>query len=118
MKNVSSLQMICDAMKKDNVTNCTSATSFYFMIPVTSATSERTIITYTNFRSSMTGSRLNNCLLLHNHRDLTDSLNLVSVAKNSSTIINNKNFMNVDFQLTRNVETAFIFFVKLQSNHL
>ncbi len=57
----------------------------YLVIPVTSATSERTfsalkrVLTYV--RSTMTEIRLNNCLLLHIHKDLTDSLEIVSVAR-------------------------------------
>ena len=57
----------------------------YLTIPLSSATSERAfsalrrILTY--LRSTMTEQRLNNCLLLHVHKDLTDSLDLVDAAK-------------------------------------
>ena len=57
----------------------------YLTLPITSATSERTfsalrwLLTY--LRSKMTEKRLNNCLLLHIHKDLTDSIDLISVAK-------------------------------------
>ena len=56
----------------------------YFTIPVISATSERTFSALkrvlTSVRSTMTEKRLNNCLLLHIHMDLTNSLDLTSVA--------------------------------------
>ena len=57
----------------------------YMTIPVTSATAERTfsalkrIKTYT--RAHMTQKRLNNCLILHAHTDMTDNLNLLQIAK-------------------------------------
>ena len=35
----------------------------------------------TYLRSSMTEQRLNHCLLLHVHKELTDSLDLISIAK-------------------------------------
>ena len=57
----------------------------YLTTPMTSATSERAFSTMrrllTYLRSSMTEKRLNNCALLHIHKDLTDSLDLVAVAK-------------------------------------
>ena len=34
----------------------------------------------TYLRSTMTEKRLNNCLLLHVHKDLTDSLNMQDIA--------------------------------------
>ena len=56
----------------------------YKTIPITSATSERTFSAlrrlFTYLRSSMTERRLNNCLLLHVHKDITDSLDLISIA--------------------------------------
>lgn len=57
----------------------------YLTIPVTSATAERAfsalkrVLTYV--RSSMTDLRLNNCLLLHVHKDLTDCLDLAMAAQ-------------------------------------
>ena len=57
----------------------------FITVPITSATSERTfsalrrLLTY--LRSSMTEKRLNHCLLLHVHKELTDSVDLVAVAK-------------------------------------
>ena len=55
----------------------------YLTIPVTSATSERTFYALerviTSIMSTMTEMRLNNCLLLHIHKELSDTLDLVSV---------------------------------------
>ncbi len=57
----------------------------YLVVPVTSATSERTfsvlkrLLVY--LRSTMTEKRLNNCLLLHVHKDIADELNLEDIAK-------------------------------------
>ena len=57
----------------------------YFTIPVTSATSERTFSAlkrvFTYVCSTMTEARLNNCLLLHIHKELTDTLDIFTVAK-------------------------------------
>ena len=56
----------------------------YLTLPITSATSERTfsalrqLMTYT--RSKMTEKK-NNYFLLHVHKDLTDDLDLASIAK-------------------------------------
>lgn len=56
----------------------------YLTIPVTSATSERTfsvlkrLLVY--LRSTMTEKRLNNCLLVHIHKDIIDELNLKEIA--------------------------------------
>ena len=49
------------------------------------ATSKRTfsalrhLLTY--LRATMTEKRLNNCLLLHVHKDVTDSLNITAIAE-------------------------------------
>ena len=87
--HVTSIQTICDAMNKKDILKDMLPTvhnllCLYFTIPVTSATSERTlsalkrVLTYV--RSTMTEKRLNDCLFLHIHKDLTDSLDLTSVA--------------------------------------
>ena len=89
VKNITSIQTICDAMNKEDIFKDMFPTvhnllRLYFTIPVTSATSERTFSAlkwvFTYVRSTMTEKRLNNCLLLHIHKDLTDSLDLTSVA--------------------------------------
>ena len=53
----------------------------YLTVPITTATSEctfsalRHVLPY--LRPTMTEKRLNNCLLLYVHKELTDSLDLV-----------------------------------------
>ena len=90
VKEVTSIQTICNVMNKKDILKQMLSTMhqllrLYLKIPVTSSTAERTfsalkcVLTY--IRSTMTEMRLNNCLLLHIHKDLTDSLNLISVAK-------------------------------------
>ena len=57
----------------------------YLTIPITSATSERSfsalkrVLTY--LRSTMTEERLNHCLLLHIHKNVTDTLDIKEIAK-------------------------------------
>lgn len=57
----------------------------YYTIPVSSATAERAFSALkrilTETYSTMTEVRLNNCFLLHTHKELTDSLNLEDIAK-------------------------------------
>ena len=56
----------------------------YLIVPVTSATSERMfsvlkrLLVY--LRSTMTEKRVNNCLLVHVHKDIVDELNLKEIA--------------------------------------
>lgn len=89
-KKVTSVHTICEAMNSNDIFKEMLPTvhqllRLYLTLPITSATSERTfsalrrLLTY--LRSKMTEKRLNNCLLLHVHKDLTDSLDLISVAK-------------------------------------
>ena len=57
----------------------------YLTIPVTTSTAERSFSSLrrvkTYLRSTMTEERLNNILLLHTHREETDTLDLVEVAR-------------------------------------
>ena len=57
----------------------------YLTVPITSSTSERPLSSLirllTYLRSTMTEKRLNNCLLLHIHKYLTDSLDLYEIAR-------------------------------------
>ena len=90
VKSVTSLHTICDAMKTNQIFK-EMFSSVHLMLrliltsPITSATAERTFSAlkhlYTYDRSTMTEKRLNNCLLLHVHKDPTDSLDLVSIAQ-------------------------------------
>ena len=90
VKKVTVIQTICEAMNsnsvyKDMLPTVHQLIRLYMTVPITSATSERTfsalrrLLTY--MRSSMTEKRLNNCLLLHIHKELTNSLDLISIAK-------------------------------------
>ena len=81
----------------------------YLTIPVNSASPERTfsalnhVLTYT--RSTMTESRLNNCLLLHVHKNLTDELDLILILVAKQFIHNDErkkffgNFLKLVFLL-------------------
>ena len=89
VKKVTSIHTICEAMNssavfKDMLPTVHLLLRLYLTLPVTSATSERTFSAlrrlFTYLRSSVTEKRLNNCLLLHVHKELTDSLDLVAVA--------------------------------------
>ena len=90
VKKVTSIDTICEAMNSNSIYKEMLPTvhqiiRLYLTVPITSATSERTfsalrrLLTY--LRSSMTEKRLNHCLLLHIHKELTDSMDLVVVAK-------------------------------------
>ena len=83
VKQVTSITTVCDAMNSNHIFKEMLPTvhqllRLYKTIPITSASSERTfsalrrLLTY--LRSSMTERRLNNCLLLHVHKDITDLL--------------------------------------------
>ena len=76
--------MNSSAVFKDMLPTIHLLLRLYLTLPVTLATSERTFSAlrrlFTYLRSSMTEKRLNNCLLLHVHKELTDSLDLVAVA--------------------------------------
>ena len=87
---VTSIHTICDAMDsnevfKERLPAIHNLLRLCLTIPITSATAERTFSAlkqvFTYLRSTMTEQRLNNCLLLHVHKKLTDELNLVSVAR-------------------------------------
>ena len=90
VKKVTSIDTICEAMNsnsifKEMLPTVHQTIRLFITVPITSATSERTfsalrhLLTY--LRSSMTEKRLNHCLLLHVHKELTDSVDLVAVAK-------------------------------------
>ena len=88
VRKVTSIRTVCDALMENSYKHMLSEVHkllrLYLTIPVTSSTSERTFSTLrrllTYLRSTMTEKRLNNCLLLHVHKDLTDSLNLQDIA--------------------------------------
>ena len=90
VSRVTSVRTICEAMNTQNVYKSMLAQvhnllRLYLTVPITSATSERTfsalrrILTY--LRSSMSEQGLNNCMLLHIHKDLTDACDMEQVAR-------------------------------------
>ena len=89
VKKVTSVRTICEAMRayanRKLLSEVHKLIRLYLTIPITSATSERTfsvlrrLLTY--MRSTMTEKRLNNCLLIHVHKDVTEQLDLVQIAK-------------------------------------
>ena len=90
VKQVTSVRTICEAINtqqiyKSMLYEVYNLLTLYLTIPITSATAERSfsalqnILTY--LRSSMTEQRLNNCMLFHIHKHLTDSLDLIQIAK-------------------------------------
>ena len=89
VKKVTSVCTICEAMKSPPYRIMLSEVHrllrFYLTVPITSSMSERAFSTLrrllTYLRSSMTEQRLNNCMLLHIHKDLTDDLDLHEIAK-------------------------------------
>ena len=60
-------------------------TRIFFTLPVTTATAERTFSTLrrlkTFLRSTLSQPNLNHCMLLHAHKERTDSIDLLQIAK-------------------------------------
>ena len=92
---VTSIRTICGALNENQsykqvLSDVHKLLRLYLTIPLTSCTAERVfsvqkrVLTY--LRSSMTEKRLNNCLLLHAHKDVTDSLNLEEIAEEFASI--------------------------------
>ena len=90
VKKVTIVRTICDAMNVQTAHKATLSEVhkllwLYLTFPLTSTAAERTfsalrrLLTY--LRSTMMEKRLNNCLLLHIHKDVTDSIDLVEIAK-------------------------------------
>ncbi|XP_078613923.1 zinc finger MYM-type protein 1-like [Branchiostoma floridae x Branchiostoma japonicum] len=87
VKKVTSIRTICSAMSAGSHRTTFSQTHkllrLYLTIPITSSTSERAfsslkrLLTY--LRSSMTEQRLNNCMLLHVHKDIVDTMDLNAI---------------------------------------
>ena len=81
LKSVTSIRTICDVFNKSLVIKKVhSLLQLYMTIPVTSATAERTFSVLwhmkTYLRSTMTQEKLNNVMLLHIYKELTDETNL------------------------------------------
>ena len=90
VRQVTNIRIICEAFNKTPVTKTLQGEvhkllRLYLTLPVASAISERTFPSLrrlkTYLRSTMTQNRLNNCLLLHCHKSITDTLDIVDIAK-------------------------------------
>lgn len=88
--SVTSLRTISEVfhvlpLSKDMLSEIDILLRIYFTIPITTATAERSFSVLrrikTYLRSTMSESRLNNVMLLHCHKDITDSLDNVNIAK-------------------------------------
>lgn len=107
VKKVTSINTICQGMDasdvfKDMLPTVHKLLRLYLTLPITSATSERAMKRImTTTRSQMTQTTLNNCFLLHVHKDLTDGMDLESIAKEfiSATDERVKYFGNFDLIL-------------------
>ena len=94
LKSVTSICTICDIFNeslviKNMFSEVHSLLQLYMTIPVTSATAERTFSVLrcmkTYLRSTMTQERLNNVILLHIYKEVTDETNLEEIAQSFST---------------------------------
>ncbi|XP_068697297.1 zinc finger MYM-type protein 1-like [Montipora foliosa] len=90
VRQVTNIRTICEAFNKTPVTKTQlgevhKLLRLYSTLPVASATSERTFSSLrrlkTYLRSTMNQNRLNNCLLLHCQKSITDTLDTVDIAK-------------------------------------
>ena len=88
VKKVTLVRKICEAMNTQQVcktmfSEIHNLLGLYLTIPITTATSEKAFSTLqrvlTYLRSSMTEQRLNQCIILHTHKHLTDSINLAEI---------------------------------------
>ena len=90
IKKVTSINTLCDVMNtckfpKNMLSEVDRLLRMYLSIPVTSATAERTFSSLRRLknylRSTMTQKRLNHVILLHTHKQRTDDLDLISIAR-------------------------------------
>ena len=62
------------------------ALRLYRMMPVTTSTTKKSFFSLkhllTHLRAKLIEKHLNNCILLHVHKEITDDLDLVQVARN------------------------------------
>ena len=77
--------MVTVPMAKEMFSEIDKLLRLYLTIPVTTATAERSFSSLrrikTYLRSTMTEQRLNNILLLHTHKEMTDALDLTEIAR-------------------------------------
>ena len=93
IKKVTTISTICDVFNeqpsmKKLLSEIHTLLKIYLTIPVTTATAERCFSALkrikTYLQNSMTQECLNNCMILHVHKDKTGSLNLTEVAREVS----------------------------------
>ena len=76
--------MVTVPMAREMFSEIDKLLRLYLTIPVTTATAERSFSSLrrikTYLRSTMTEQRLNNILLLHTHKQMTDALDLTEIA--------------------------------------
>ncbi len=90
VSKVTSIRTISEAMStqavyKSMLSEVHNILRLYMTVPITSATSERSFsalkVVNTCLRSSMSEKRLNNCFILHVHKEITDSCDTVAIAQ-------------------------------------
>ena len=90
IKSVTAIGTILDLMNansfsKSFLSEVDCLLRIYLTIPMTSATAERTFSTVRRLksylRSTMSQKRLNHVVLLHTHKERTDALDLLTIAK-------------------------------------
>ena len=92
---VTSIRTICDAMLADSGIHKATFSEIhklirlFLTIQITLATSERAFSTlkrvFTYLRLSMTEQRLNNCTIVHIHKDVVDQMDLTLIAQAFAT---------------------------------
>ncbi len=98
VKRVTTIRTVCTAMlsgtHRSTFDEVHKLLRLYLTVPITSATSERAFSTLkrllTYLRSSMTEQRLNNCALLHIHKEILDEMDLQPIAAAFSSANNER----------------------------
>ena len=90
LKNISSVSTIAGILSSSRLTlgvfsEVVKLVKIFMIIPITTATAERSFSSLrrlkTYLRSTMTQCRLNNILLLHCHKEMTDAIDLTAIAQ-------------------------------------
>ena len=90
VRKITKVSTICEVMNSNDLgksmfTEVHKLLTIYLTVPMTSATAERTFSSLRRLknylRSTMTQKRLNNVMLMHTHKERTDKINLLSIAK-------------------------------------
>ena len=90
LKNISSVSTIAEIQSSSPLTlgvfsEVVKLIKVFMIIPITTATAERSFSSLRSLksylRSTMTQCRLNNILLLHCHKEMTDAIDLTAIAQ-------------------------------------